>query len=80
MNRSGIDYKKYKNLVKYDPDNMYDPTKYNNTGSGYARGFDIFWRDSYSSLKNVDYWISYSFLDTERDFRDFPEHARMLAR
>jgi hypothetical protein len=68
-------YKKYKNLVKYDPDNMFDPTKYNNTGIGYARGFDIFWRDSYSSLKNVDYWISYSFLDTERDYRDFPERS-----
>jgi hypothetical protein len=68
-------YKQYKNLVKYDPDNMYDPAQYNNTGSGYARGFDIFWRDSYSSLKNVDYWISYSFLDTERDYRDFPERS-----
>ena len=68
-------YKQYKNLVKYDPDNMYDPSKYQNAGSGYARGFDIFWRDSYSSLKNVDYWISYSFLDTERDYRDFPERS-----
>ncbi len=68
-------YKQYKNLVKYDPDNLYDPSKYYNTGNGYARGFDIFWRDSYSSLKNVDYWISYSFLDTERDYRDFPERS-----
>ena len=68
-------YKQYKNLVKYDPDNLHDPSKYYNTGNGYARGIDIFWRDSYSSLKNVDYWISYSFLDTERDYRDFPERS-----
>jgi hypothetical protein len=68
-------YKQYENLVKYDPDDMYDPSKYFNTGSGYARGFDVFWRDSYSSLKNVDYWISYSFLDTERDYRDFPQRS-----
>ena len=68
-------YKRYNNLVKYDPQNMYDPSKYYNSGSGYARGIDIFWRDSYRTLKNVDYWISYSFLDTERDYRDFPESA-----
>ena len=68
-------YKQYENLVKFDPDDLYDPTKYNNRGGGYARGFDIFWRDSYSSFKNVDYWISYSFLDTERDYRDFPERS-----
>ncbi len=68
-------YKQYKNLVKYDPDAMYDPSSYYNTGSGYARGFDIFWRDSYSSFKHVDYWISYSFLDTKRDYRDFPERS-----
>jgi len=68
-------YKRYDNLVKYDPQNMYDPEKYHNSGSGYAQGIDIFWRDSYSSLKNVDYWISYSLLDTKRDYRDFPERA-----
>ncbi len=68
-------YKRYDQLVKYDPQNMYDPLKYYNSGSGYAQGIDIFWRDSYRSLKNVDYWISYSFLDTERDYRDFPERA-----
>jgi hypothetical protein len=66
-------YKNYQNLVKYDPINMYDPTLYNNSGEGYAQGIDIFWRDCYGTLKNIDYWISYSFLDTERDYRDFPE-------
>jgi len=54
---------------------MYDPSTYTNDGDGYARGIDIFWRDSYGFLKNVDYWISYSFLDTQRDYRDFPTSA-----
>lgn len=68
-------YKYYYKLVKYDPLKLYDPSSYNNTGEGYAKGFDIFWRDSYGSIKNADYWISYSYLDTERDYRDFPSMA-----
>lgn len=68
-------YKKYEDLVKYNPGQMYDPTSYSNSGHGYAQGIDIFWRDSYSTLKNVDYWISYSYLDTQRDYRDFPDLA-----
>jgi len=68
-------YKQYHNLVKYDPLNLFDADVYNNTGMGYAHGIDIFWRDSYSTLKNVDYWISYSFLDTKRNYRDYPEMA-----
>ena len=34
-----------------------------------------FFGDSYGSIKNADYWISYSFLDTERDYQDFPAMA-----
>jgi len=68
-------YKHYDDLVKYDPLDMYNPEGYTNTGKGYARGIDIFWRDSYSTIKNADYWISYSYLDTERDYRDFPGMA-----
>jgi hypothetical protein len=68
-------YKQYRNLVKYDPPDMYNPLTYHNSGTGYARGIDIFWRDSYGSIKNADYWISYSFLDTKRDYRDFAEMA-----
>jgi hypothetical protein len=68
-------YKEYHDLVKYDPQNMYDASSYTNNGEGYAKGVDVFWRDSYGSIKNADYWISYSFLDTERDYRDFPGMA-----
>jgi hypothetical protein len=42
-----------------------------NAGNGFAKGFEFFWRDS-QTLKNVDYWVSYSFLDTKRDYLNFP--------
>ncbi len=43
----------------------------NNDGFGDAKGFEFFWRDK-KTIKNVDYWISYSYLDTKRDFLNFP--------
>jgi hypothetical protein len=67
-------YKNYDKLVKYDNLNSYDPGSYNNMGFGYARGIDIFWRDK-KTFRYADYWISYSFIDTERDFEDFAEPA-----
>ena len=57
-------YKKYNNLIKIFPDT-------NNTGNGYAQGFELFWRDK-KTFKNIDYWISYSYLDTKRDFLNYP--------
>jgi hypothetical protein len=45
-----------------------------NDGSGYARGLEFFWRDNHS-IERLDYWISYSYLDTERDYLDFPVKA-----
>ena len=67
-------YKNYRDLVKFDGEEPFNPQGYNNRGNGYARGVDLFWRDQ-KSIKNVDYWVSYSFLDTERDFRDYPVAA-----
>jgi len=72
--RAEIYYKDYKDLVKLTGGPFYLPTSYNNSGSGYAKGFDLFWRDK-KSIKNGDYWISYSYLDTKRDYRNFPEEA-----
>ncbi|MBK8429690.1 MAG: hypothetical protein IPL27_28745 [Lewinellaceae bacterium] len=62
--------KTYKNLVKTDPDTYLS----NNGGDGYARGIDVFFRDQ-KTIKRGDYWISYSYLDTKRDYRDFPTSA-----
>ncbi len=67
-------YKDYKELVKLTGGEFYLPTSYNNSGSGYAKGVDLFWRDK-KSIKNGDYWISYSYVDTKRDYRNFPEQA-----
>lgn len=72
-------YKKYDQLVKVIPIPPSPPlftldSNYTNTGDGYAKGFDIFWRDK-QTLKYADYWISYSYLDTKRNYRNFPVSA-----
>lgn len=45
-------------------------------GNGYARGLDFFWRNNGSHFKNVQYWVSYSYIDTKRLYQDFPEEAQ----
>jgi hypothetical protein len=72
--RAEIYYKDYKSLAKQNNEVFYLPTSYSNTGCGYATGLDIFWRDK-KTIKNGDYWISYSYLDTKRDYRNYPESA-----
>ena len=64
-------YKNYSDLVKYDTEFVDFDSQINNSGSGYAKGVDLFWRDN-KNIKNVDYWISYSFLDTKRDYKNYP--------
>lgn len=61
-------YKKYNDLVKTYP-------SYNNDGSGDAKGLELFWRDK-KSIKGLDYWISYSWLDTKRDFLNYPQQLQ----
>ncbi len=68
-------YKKYNNLVKYDTEFADFNSNYNNDGYGFAKGIDFFFRDS-KSIKNVDYWVSYSLLDTKRDYKNFSMEAQ----
>ncbi|HMU06915.1 MAG TPA: carboxypeptidase-like regulatory domain-containing protein [Kaistella sp.] len=63
-------YKDYQKLVKTFGD-QYVQTAINNDGNGIAKGAEIFWRDK-KTFKNIDYWVSYSFLDTKRDFMNYP--------
>lgn len=63
-------YKKYDDLIKTVPVSNYYAT-YNNAGSGYAKGIELFWRDK-KTFKNLDYWFSYSYLDTKRNFMNYP--------
>lgn len=58
-------YKKYHQLIKTD---LYGNP--NNFGNGYARGLELFYRDK-KLIKGIDFWISYSFLDTKRDFLNY---------
>ncbi|MFY0627214.1 MAG: TonB-dependent receptor [Reichenbachiella sp.] len=69
--RGELYYKNYDDLVKFDPNDAFNPMTYNNGGHGYARGVDLFFRDS-KTVENVDVWVSYSFLDTERDYQHYP--------
>ena len=63
--------KNYDNLVQFD---THSPWLATNTGDGFARGVDVFYRDR-KSIKSGDFWISYSFLDTKRQYLDFPVEA-----
>lgn len=69
--RAEIFYKKYHDLIKTGFANGREGVAINNDGFGDAKGFEFFWRDK-KTIKNVDYWISYSFLETKRDFLNFP--------
>lgn len=66
--------KKYTELVKFKDENSFESGNFNNNGNGYSRGIDIFWRDQKAFGKS-DYWISYSWNDSKRDYRDFPTAA-----
>lgn len=67
-------FKDYDNLVKYDAKLVRPNAGFSNDGFGYAKGLDLFWRDGYT-IKNLEYWISYSFIDTQRDYKNFKTEA-----
>lgn len=82
--RAELYRKDYDNLVKFEAPfqnvnfNNQLPTfnsNFSSDGNGYAQGLDVFWRDN-TSFKNLDYWVSYSLLDTQRDHRNFPNAAQ----
>jgi len=70
MFRAETYYKDYNCLVKYNGIQAGFDSNYNNEGFGYAKGLDLFWRDS-KTIKNLEYWVSYSFIDSKRDFRNY---------
>ena len=68
--RTELFYKKYDDLIKAN--NNYGTFQaINNNGFGDAKGIEFFWRDK-KTIKYVDYWVSYSYLDTKRDFLNYP--------
>ena len=80
-------YKSYSQLIRenYTYGSYYTPNPYrfyfgrlpqsiDNSGNGYAQGIDFFWRDKVL-IKNFDYWISYSYVDTKRLYQNYPSSA-----
>ncbi len=67
-------YKKYDDLVKFDTETAQFNSVFTNEGSGFAQGIDIFWRDN-KTFKNTDYWVSYSYIDTERNYLNYPNQV-----
>ncbi len=69
-------YKSYDQLIReqgvpYTPNAFrFNYGMVDNSGSGYAQGIDVFWRDK-KSIKNFDYWISYSYIDTKRLYQNY---------
>ncbi len=64
-------YKKYSELVKFSGTSN-DPLNLNNLGDGFAYGIDAFWRAN-QSIENLDFWISYSWLQSEREYLNYPK-------
>ena len=67
-------YKDYKDLVKFDTNFSLPTSNFSNDGFGYAKGLDVFWRDN-KTFKNTDYWVSYSLLDTKRNYKNYTKSA-----
>lgn len=71
-------YKDYASLIK-ETNKSFDANLYRtitdsiivtNGGSGYAQGIDVFFRDK-KTIKNADFWISYSYIDTRRLYNNY---------
>lgn len=70
--RTELFYKKYDDSYKTARGTNGNFLAVNNDGFGEAKGIELFWRDK-KTIKNVDYWFSYSYLDTKRDFLNYPK-------
>ncbi|MGB4845005.1 MAG: TonB-dependent receptor [Ferruginibacter sp.] len=65
-------YKKYTDLYKTSTSPTGREVATNNNGFGHAQGLELFFRDK-KTFKDVDYWVSYSYLDTKRDYLNYPQ-------
>jgi hypothetical protein len=72
--------KDYKHLIRefqpsFNPYPYRFPTgKTDNSGSGFASGFDVFFRDK-KTIPLGDFWVTYSYLNTKRLFQNYPSTA-----
>jgi outer membrane cobalamin receptor len=77
-------YKNYDNLVREYPSQTgyfdanpqrFTNGKTDNSGYGFAKGIDVFFRDS-KTIKNGDLWVNYSFCDSKRLFGNYLTEAQ----
>ncbi|MGE5393313.1 MAG: TonB-dependent receptor [Candidatus Saccharibacteria bacterium] len=66
--------KKYDHLVKFTQPMATNPFDYSNAGNGHAEGVDFFWRDK-KTIDLTDFWISYSWINARRNYKDFTTSA-----
>jgi hypothetical protein len=62
--RTQLFHKEYRQLPRVGQDTA-------GNGTGFAQGIELFWRDK-KTFKNFDYWITYSYLNTKREYLNFP--------
>lgn len=71
-------YKDYSRLhinAEINPEFIAGRPGFNTEGQGVAKGFDLFFRDR-KSIKNTDYWITYSFVHSRRQYADFTSQVQ----
>jgi len=67
-------HKSYSDLVTFDGSNQ-SPENVSLGGKGYAKGLDFFYRDR-KSIKETDFWVTYSFVDSKRKFDSFESQVQ----
>jgi hypothetical protein len=66
-------YKDYQNLLTYG-NTAQNPINVQNNGYGRAYGLDFFWRSN-QLVKNLDFWVTYSWINNKRRFIHYPMEA-----
>lgn len=67
--------KDYERLVRYNTNSPTYYSDYSNHGNGKVQGIDLFWKDN-TSIRNLQYWISYSHTDAKKFERNYPLAVR----
>ncbi|EDM44684.1 probable outer membrane receptor protein [unidentified eubacterium SCB49] len=72
--RAELFRKSYHHLITFTGEMAAYDSAYGTDGDGYAQGLDVFFRDN-ETLKSFEYWLSYSYLDSERTYLNYPTAA-----
>lgn len=67
--RAEIYSKQYHRLI-----NILEDDKLDNSGTGYAHGMDLTWRDK-ATFSNLEFWATYSIIKSKRKYLNYPDWA-----